>query len=641
MRRSVDCSLVSILAVLSIGATEAAQARETDAADTGPITHMAQALGDYVPRLAPRHAVEVIDIEPVNAGVLQAGLPFALGLSAPGEKAPPKGGISRNFRIELEGLRARVKAEGFLSVEESLQSGLAVAEAYKRPDAALLLTTLYMAHEFHAEALSVINETDGVREHADFVLLEGIANFKMGRFEDAIAAFSEDILLGNLEAVRWRGIANTRRGAYKAAAQDLVETPVGALSFEDSTSALLLAKAVTAIALADYVLARAALKDLQRSPLDSRHHAQRALLEAQLMLVQNRNEPGRQVLQQLVRSGSAPFSNMAALELLNERFMHGALDPGEAVERTNVLLLTWRGGAFERRALEFKAKMHEAAGDIGAAYSIRRQIMDSFPDADAGAAAEQQMRADLATLLERGELSPLDAAQIFYENIDLAPPGREGDDLIRKIADQLVALDLVSQAAELLHHQTFERLRGPNRSRVAADLAKLYLTDDNALMALQVLRSTRMARLPEAVNDQRRWLEARALIGTGDRSAALALLKKDTSAEGARIRGDIHWSEQQWALAGDAFSAAAMLPAKIDAQLDRGQSVLVLRAASAYGLAGAKAELRRLGRKVSGKLADTDANHLLEGLAFGGLADNPTQFRSAYRAFFGDGATAS
>lgn len=641
MRRLVNRSIFSILAGLLLGAIGTAQAGESAVADAEQVSRLEQALGDYAPRLAPRRVSEIAKTEPVNAGVLQAGLPFADDLSTPDAAARNKGGLSRNFRIELETLRARVKVDGFLSVEENLQSGLAVADSEKRLDAALLLTTLYMAHDFHAEALSIIDETFGAREQADFVLLEGISNYKMGRFEDAVAVFSEDILLGNQESIRWRGIAHARSGAYKTAARDLVQAPVGVLSFEESTSAFLLAKAETAIALEDYVLARAALKDLQRSVLDNRHRAQRALLEAQLMLVQSRIEPGRQVLQQLVRSGPEPFANMAAIELLKDSFEHGVLDPGEAVERTNALMLTWRGGAFDRFALTFNARMHEAAGDIGAAYKMRRQLMDNFPDADAGAAAKQQMRADLATLLERGELSPLDAAQIFYENIDLAPPGRAGDDLIRKIADQLVALDLVGQAAELLHHQTFERLRGPERSRIAGDLARLYLTDDKPLMALQVLRSTRLARLPDAVNDQRRWLEARALIGAGDGAAALSLLKKDASAEGARIRGEIHWSEQQWTLAGDAFSAAATLPTKIGGQLDREQSVLVLRAASAYGLAGAQAELRHLGRKVSGKLVDTDANHLLEGLAFGGLADNPTEFRAAYRAFFGDGATAS
>lgn len=637
MGRFLALVIMSWLTVVAV----TAQAAEPEVNQTAQFSHRAPALGDYTPRLAPRPAPNKTQIEAVNISALQAGLPFVEGFSEPGDEASQKGGVSRNFRIELETLRARVKAEGFLSVEETLQSGLAVARPEKRFDAALLLTTLYMAHDLHAEALSVIDEIDGSVEHPDFVLLGGIASFKMGRLEDAVATLSENILLGNVEAIRWRGIANARRGAYKAAAQDLFVAEAGALSFEDSTSSLLLAKAETAIALEDYVLARAALKELRRSRLGANHRAQRSLLEAQLMLAQKRSEPGRQVLQQLVRSGPAPFANIAAIELLNDSFQHGTLDPGQAAERANALMLTWRGGPFERRALVFRAKMHEVAGDVSAAYGVRRQIMDSFPFADAGAAAELQMRADLATLLERGALSPLDAAQIFYENIDLAPPGRAGDDLIRKVADRLVALDLVAQAAELLHHQTFERLRGPDQSRIAGDLAQLYMDDGKPLMALQVLRSTRMARLPAAVNNQRRWLEARALIGAGDKAAALALLKKDASAHGARLRGEIFWSAQQWAQAGDAFSEAAALPLEIDGELDREQSVLVLRAASAYGLAGAQPELGRLGRKVSGKLADTDANHLLEGLAFGGLADNPIAFRAAYRAFFGNGATAS
>ena len=406
------------------------------------------------------------------------------------------------------------------------------------------------------------------------------------------------------------------------------------LPFEKDASAFLLAKAETAMALAEHAIARDALGGLKHAGLVDRQRAERSFLESRLMLSQNRSEPGRRLLQQIVRSGPAPFANMAAVELLNDSFSRGTLDPGQAVDRTNSLMLTWRGGAFERRALAFSALMHDATGDTAAAYRARRQILDGFPDADAAKAAEQQMRADLATLLERGELSPLSAAQIFYENIDLAPPGREGDELIRGIADKLVGLDLVAQAAELLHHQTFERLRGANRSRLAADLAQLYVIDGKPTMALQVLRSTRHARLPDGINDQRRWIEARALIVTGNGNAALALLIKDRSVEGAKLRGEVYWEAQEWALAGDAFAAAAALPPKVEEPLDRDQSVLVLRAASAYGLAGAQSELRGLGSTASGMLADTDANHLLEGLAFGGLAENPIAFRDAYRAFF-------
>ena len=641
MRRIRQRIFSAAIAGLTMIAVASAQEIEPSAVGKAQTVIAAKSLDEISPRLAPHRMLDGPQAETATIGVLQSSLAYPEELSAPDKIAPSSGGLSRNFRIELKPMRARAREEGFLSVEESLQSGLAVAAPEKRLDAALLLTTFYMAHGFHVEALALIDETEGAAAQSDLVLLSGIANFYIGRFDDAVTALSHDILLGNEEALAWRGIANALRGAYQAAAQDLFDAQPSAFSFEGAASAFLLAKAETAIALEDYVIARAALKGLQRSPLDNSQRGHRALLEAQLMLVEDRRDPARHVLQQLVRSGPAPFANLAAILLLEDEFNHGTLDPGTVAERTDALMLSWRGGAFERRALAVSAKMHEAAGDIGEAYQLRRQIMDRFSNADDGKVAEQQMRADLATLVERGALSPLDAAQIFYENIDLAPPGREGDMLIRTVADQLLALDLVSLAAELLHHQTFERLRGPDRSRMAGDLAQLYLLDNHPLKALQVLRSTRLARLPDAVNDQRRWLEARALVGAGDTAAALVLLKKDASVESAKIRGEIHWSARQWALAGDAFSAAAALPLKIESQLDREQSILVLRAASAYGLSGEQSKLRDLGRRVSGKLADTDANHLLEGLAFGGLADNPAQFQAAYRAFFGDGATAS
>ncbi len=639
--RLLGRSSISVIAGLCFATGISARASETAPVETATTHRVSEALAAPTPRLAPRRLAPTIDVEPVQLGVLQGELPFSEETSGLSQETLVMGRLSRNFRIELETLRAQVRSRGFLSVEERLQTGRAVASPENHLDATLLLATLYIAHDLHAEALSAIDELEGAHEYPDFALLSGISSFKMGRFEEAVEILGADVLREDTEARRWRGIANARRGAYKDAAVDLIGAPAGVLSFEEGTAAFFLAKAETAMALEEYVVAREALDGLQRSPLNNNQRAQRALLEAQLMLVNQRTDPAREVLQQLVRSGPAPFANMAAVELLEDGFNHGTLGPDQAASRTDALMLTWQGGAFERCALAFGAAMYEAADDVGAAYLLRRQIADRFQGSDASAVAVQQMRDGLATLLERGALSPLDAAQVFYENVDLAPPGREGDDLIRSVAEKLVALDLVAQAAELLHHQTFERLRGADRSRVAADLARLYLTDDKPVMALQVLRSTRLARLPAAVNDQRRWLEARALIGTGDQLAALTLLKNDTSTEGAKLSGEVYWSQQQWVLAGDAFRLAAALPTEIDEQLSRDQSVLVLRAASAYGLASARSELRSLGRSVSGKLADTDANHLLEGLAFGGLADDPAEFRAAYRAFFGDPATAS
>ena len=187
----------------------------THAADSATVeraqdSHMVQRLEAIRPRLSPRRASNEKQIAPTFVGALQPAAAFP---EAIGERNEPK--LSRNFRNEIESLRVRAKAEGFLTVEEDLQSGIAIAQPGQRLDAFLLLATLYMAHGLHAEALSVIDEIEGASTHADFALLSGIARFKMGRLQDAVSTFSEDTLRGNAEASSWRGIANARRGASK------------------------------------------------------------------------------------------------------------------------------------------------------------------------------------------------------------------------------------------------------------------------------------------------------------------------------------------------------------------------------------------------------------------------------------------
>ena len=69
----------------------------------------------------------------------------------------------------------------------------------------------------------------------------------------------------------------------------------------------------------------------------------------------------------------------------------------------------------------------------------------------------------------------IDALSLFYDFRDLTPVGRRGDEMIRKLADRLVSVDLLDQAAELLQHQVDNRLQGAARAQVAVRLAVIYL----------------------------------------------------------------------------------------------------------------------------------------------------------------------
>src|SRR5690606_14139066 len=98
-----------------------------------------------------------------------------------------------------------------------------------------------------------------------------------------------------------------------------------------------------------------------------------------------------------------------------------------------------------------------------------------FPDHPATRAVFTEMTDIFNELFLEGgadRLDPVEALGLYFQFSDLTPIGSEGDRMIRRLSERLVAFDLLPQAAELLQHQVDERLHEPRaRAQVAADLA--------------------------------------------------------------------------------------------------------------------------------------------------------------------------
>lgn len=118
--------------------------------------------------------------------------------------------------------------------------------------------------------------------------------------------------------------------------------------------------------------------------------------------------------------------------------------------------------------------------------------------------------------------------------------------MIRRLADRLVSVDLLSRAAELLEYQVEHRTEGAARAQIAASLAKIYILDDRSDAALEILRATREPRLPDDINSNRRHVESRALIEQARFEEAEVLLEQDRSAEAEILRADIFWGAKDW-----------------------------------------------------------------------------------------------
>jgi hypothetical protein len=227
-------------------------------------------------------------------------------------------------------------------------------------------------------------------------------------------------------------------------------------------------------------------------------------------------------------------------------------------------------------------------------------------------------------------LAAVEALGLFYDFRELTPIGRRGDEMIRRLADRLVSVDLLDQAAELLQHQVDHRLQGAARAQVAVRLAVVYLMNRKPERALATLRSTRTADLSNELRNQRLLLEARALSDTSRHDLALEVVANLEGREASRLRSDVLWGAHRWR---DASEQIELLYGERWRQWEPLTDVErsdVLRAAIGYALAEDSVGLDRFREKYSGKMVDGGDRRAFE-IAAAPLTASTAEFRDVAR----------
>jgi hypothetical protein len=141
------------------------------------------------------------------------------------------------------------------------------------------------------------------------------------------------------------------------------------------------------------------------------------------------------------------------------------------------------------------------------------------------------------------------------------------------------------------------------RAEVATDLATIDLMNRQPEAALDALNTSRTTLLPNALNAQRRAIEARAWLGLGQYDHALEVIQSDKSADTDAIRAEVAWKKHDWLGAGGQFEKRLGDRYKAPGALNGDDEASLLRAAIAYSLAGDEASLTRLRGRYQGFIA--------------------------------------
>ena len=502
-----------------------------------------------------------------------------------------------------------------IAAERNLRAAVARLPESEGNKARLRLARYLLAQNLAPEALGEIQIIQAIdpklANDPATSAMKGAAQYMMGRYTDARNSLSGSSLGADPHAALWRGMAETKLGDFANARHDLAVSQ-NVLRFYPAAwqTQARLARAETGLAQGDLASANDALDQLspQMAPRES---VEAKLYEAQLLAAQGHVNESIARLRTLEQTDYAPIAARATYARVDTELGAKKTKPADAIKTLEQLRYRWRGDDLELKTLRKLGSLYFAQQDWRDGLTVLRIAALNFPNSDLARDAQDDMRRAFSDLFLAGKadkMRPVDALALFYDFIELTPIGREGDDMIRRLSDRLVAVDLLGPAEQLLDHQVKERLDGVARASVATRLATIYLIDHKPKEALAVINDTRQTRLPDEVNAERRLLEARALAGLKQYDAAIDLIADDESPQAGHLRAEIAWDSGDWKsagakseeLLGDRYNASGPLLPE--------ERALIMRAAVAYSLGGDEAALEQLRAHYTDKMkASPDA----------------------------------
>ncbi|MGH6726753.1 MAG: tetratricopeptide repeat protein [Pseudolabrys sp.] len=514
-----------------------------------------------------------------------------------------------SFNTQLWGFDRAAK---FSARQAELIGLAAMAPAAKRRQARLNLARFYLARDLSAEAKAVLNVVLADNKGSEDVtstVLKAVADVLLERPDDALKDLSNPMVGNQLDAPIWRAIAYARQEKWAEAQAGFksLDSAISALPIELQRLALRSALR-TAIELHDFAGADRIVNELDTIGVPPAEAPAVAVLMGRLNEALGRDEDALTNYRAAAASHDRRAAAQGRLREILLRFAHGDMSRKDAIDALETLTTIWRGGDTEIEGLKMLAHLYTKEHRYRPAFHAMRVALLVQPNSDMTRAIQDEAAITFEKVFLGGEgesLSPIEALGLFYDFRDLTPIGRRGDEMIRRLADRLVAVDLLDQAAELLQHQIDHRLQGAARAQVATRLAVIYLMNRKPERALATLRATRSAELSNELRDQRLLLEARALSDTGRHDLALELIANIDSHEAMRLRSDILWAARRWRACAEQIELLYGERWKQFTPLTETERFDILRAAIGYSLGEEPIGLARFREKYAAKMANT------------------------------------
>ena len=523
-----------------------------------------------------------------------------------------------------------------------LLNAAADAPESRRLGPRLDLARFYLARELFTEAKGVLDVALGddraTAEDPSALVLHAIANIMLDRPEQALKELANPIVGNQHDAPLWRALAYARQGRWPEAREGFrgVETAMGTLPAE--LQRLVLKQALRAsIEVRDFAGASAMLNELETVGIPREMEAELSVLIGRVAQGLGRMQDALSSYRAAADSPHRPAASQGRLRETVLRYELGDLKPDDVINELETLTALWRGDETEIAALQWLARLYTQAERYRDAFHVMRTALRAHPNSEMTRKIQDEAAATFDTLFLAGKgdaLPAIDALSLFYDFRELTPIGRRGDEMIRRLADRLVSVDLLTQAAELLQHQVDHRLQGAGRAQVATRLAVIYLMNRKPERAQATLKSTRVAELSVDLRNLRLMLEARALSDIGRHDVALEIIADMDRREAIRLRADILWVAKRFQEAAEQIELMHGERWREWEPLKDPERADILRAAIGFALSEDTIGVARLREKYAAKMAEGSDRRAFD-IATAPLGVGPAEFREIAKTVAG------
>jgi tetratricopeptide (TPR) repeat protein len=437
---------------------------------------------------------------------------------------------------------------------DELVAAIAAAEPEQRTQARLDLARFYMARGLYPEAkgvaeLMLAGSKPGL-EDTSALMVHAVASVLIGRPEIGLKDLAKPAIGNNYDSQLWKALAYARQEKWAEAREKFKNVEFAITSLPLELQRIVTMDAMRAsLEVRDYSGAAKRSSDLDVIGVPPEMMPAVSLLRGRLAEGLGHDKDALDDYRMAIKSSDRVAAAEATLSQIALRQKREQISQADALNELETLAAIWRGDGIEARTEQMMARIYAETGRYSDSLGAARISTKLQPNSEGSRQAQDAasaLFADLFLTSKGDDMRPIDALGMFYEYRELTPIGRRGDEMIRRLADRLVAVDLLDQASELLQYQIDKRLEGAARAQVAARLAMVYLTNRKPDRAITALRSTRIADLSGELRQQRLLLEARAQSDVGRHDLALDIISNIGGREAIRLRSDIYWAARRW-----------------------------------------------------------------------------------------------